>query len=413
MRLFQRKSTPLPTGDSLSRAAWRRMKKNRLAASAMLFILFLILIAAGGYLFTPDKTPWVNTQYLELNTRKPGFTTRMLQVTNNRKAPASSWLHTIMYGQPSATTSIPCTSYTLHDQFITLALVGDPGDTLTQYQTFSLADVAYAINPDYTPQRKGTDSLCFQRFNGQMITLSLNTLTQQITENNLHQHTFWLGTDRFGRDVLSQIMLGSRVSLAVGFIAVFISLIIGITLGAIAGFFRGWIDDIIIWFINVVWSIPTLLMVIAITFALGKGFWQVFVAVGLTMWVEVARVVRGQIMGIREKEYVEAGVALGFKPSRIIIKHILPNALGPVIVISAANFASAILLEAGLSFLGIGVQPPMPSWGTMIKENYGYIILDSAYLALLPGLAIMLTVLAFMLIGNGLREAMDIKQQKK
>ena len=188
-----------------------------------------------------------------------------------------------------------------------------------------------------------------------------------------------------------------------------ISLVIGILLGALSGFFKGWVDNLIVWFINVVWSIPTLLLVIAITFALGKGFWQVFIAVGLTMWVEVARVVRGQILSIREKEFVEAGRALGFKNSRIIFRHILPNVMGAVIVISAANFASAILMEAGLSFLGIGVQPPMPSWGMMIKENYGYIILDAAYLAILPGLAIMIVVLAFMIMGNGLRDALDVK----
>lgn len=157
------------------------------------------------------------------------------------------------------------------------------------------------------------------------------------------------------------------------------------------------------------WSVPTILLVIAITFVLGKGFWQVFIAIGLTMWVEVARIVRGQILGIREKEYVEAARALGFRTSRIIFRHILPNSLGPVIVISAANFASAILIEAGLSFLGIGVQPPVPSWGTMIRENYGYIILDNPWLAILPGLCIMITVLAFMQIGNGLRDALDVK----
>ena len=205
------------------------------------------------------------------------------------------------------------------------------------------------------------------------------------------------------------MIIGARVSLAVGFISVFISLLIGISLGAIAGYFRGWADNLIMWFINVVWSIPTLLLVIAITFALGKGFWQVFVAVGLTMWVDVARMVRGQVMSLREKEFVEAGRALGFSNSRIIIRHILPNVMAAVIVISAANFASAILLEAGLSFLGLGVQPPVPSWGSMIKENYGYIILDYAYLAILPGIAIMLLVLAFMLMGNSLRDALDVK----
>jgi peptide/nickel transport system permease protein len=204
-------------------------------------------------------------------------------------------------------------------------------------------------------------------------------------------------------------MAGAVVSLSVGFIAVFISLIIGITLGAIAGYYRGWIDELIMWLINVVWSIPTILLVIAVTLVLGKGFSMVFIAVGLTMWVEVARVVRGQVLSIREKEFVEAGRALGYSDSRIIIKHILPNVLGPVIVISAANFAAAILIEAGLSFLGIGAQIPMASWGAMIKDHYHYITTQLAYMAIVPGISIMLLVLAFMLVGNGLREALDIR----
>jgi peptide/nickel transport system permease protein len=182
------------------------------------------------------------------------------------------------------------------------------------------------------------------------------------------------------------------------------------SLGAIAGYFGGKTDAIIMWLINVTWSIPTLLLVIAITLAIGKGFVQIFIAVGLTMWVEVARVVRGQVLSIKEKEYIEAAIVLGYSHTRIIRKHIIPNVLSPIIVISAANFASAILMEAGLSFLGIGVQPPTPSWGTMIKENYGYIVFDNgAYMAIIPGLAIMLLVLAFILVGNGLRDAFDTK----
>jgi peptide/nickel transport system permease protein len=201
------------------------------------------------------------------------------------------------------------------------------------------------------------------------------------------------------------------VSLSVGFVSVFIALIIGVFLGAVGGYFRGKIDDVIMWFINVVWSIPTLLLVIAISFALGAGFWQIFVAIGLTMWVDIARVVRGQVISLREGEFVEASKALGFKSLTIIFKHILPNITGTIIVVAAANFASAILTEASLSFLGIGVQPPMPSWGTMIKENYGYIILpDYAYLAIIPGIAIMLLVLCFMLLGNIIRDILDVKE---
>jgi peptide/nickel transport system permease protein len=164
------------------------------------------------------------------------------------------------------------------------------------------------------------------------------------------------------------------------------------------------------WLVNVVWSVPTLLMVISITLVLGKGYWQVFVAVGLTMWVEVARVVRGQVLSVREKEYVEAARVMGLKPGRILFRHILPNVISPVVIISAANFASAILLEAGLSFLGIGVQPPIPTWGGMIKEHYGFMIVEKGYLAFIPGIAIMLMVLSFTLVGNGLRDALDSRE---
>jgi peptide/nickel transport system permease protein len=234
---------------------------------------------------------------------------------------------------------------------------------------------------------------------------------QKFSDSNylISERTYILGTDSFGRDLLSRILCGTRVSLSVGFISVFISLLIGISLGAIAGYYRGRVDAAIMWLVNVVWSIPTLLMVIAISLALGKGFWQVFVAVGLTMWVEVARIVRGEVLSVRENEYIEAAKTLGFSHFRILFKHILPNVMGAVIVISAANFASAILIEAGLSFLGIGAQPPMPSWGTMIKDHYAFIVMGKSYLAIFPGIAIMLLVLSFVLLGNALRDALDVR----
>ena len=223
------------------------------------------------------------------------------------------------------------------------------------------------------------------------------------------QKIFFFGTDKYGRDLLSRILVGARISFSIGFVAVFISLLIGLFLGSVAGYFGGKWDALIMWVINVTWSIPTLLLVIAITLALGKGFWQVFIAVGLTMWVEVARIVRGQVMSVKEMQYVTAARALGFSDFRIIIKHILPNILAPVIVVSAANFAAAILIESGLSFLGIGAQPPMSSWGAMIKDHYNYIILGKPYLALIPGFCIMSLVMAFMIIGNSLRDALDVK----
>lgn len=194
-----------------------------------------------------------------------------------------------------------------------------------------------------------------------------------------------------------------------GLIAVLISLTIGTVLGLLAGYFGGRTDDVIMWLINVIWSIPTLLLVFAFTFALGKGLLQVFLAVGLTMWVNVARIIRGQVMGLRELPYIEAARALGFPHGRIVFRHVLPNVLGPVLVIAASNFASAIVIEAGLSFLGVGVQPPQPSWGLMVKENYNFLITHNPLLAIAPGLCIMLLVLAFNFVGNGLRDAIDVR----
>lgn len=221
---------------------------------------------------------------------------------------------------------------------------------------------------------------------------------------------FYLGTDKYGRDILSRVLVGVRVSLSVGLVTVLISLSIGVLLGALSGYFRGTVDDVITWFINVIWSIPTLLLVFAITVALGKGFWQVFIAIGLTMWVNVARLIRGQVLSVREMEYVEAARALGFSHGRIIFRHVLPNVMGPVMVVAASNFASAIVIEAGLSFLGVGVQAPQPSWGLMIREYYNFILTNNPMLALIPGFAIMLLVLAFNMLGNGLRDALQVKE---
>jgi len=398
---------------SLSKLAFRKLLKDRMALVSIIFILFLILVAILGYVITPDPTPYANQQYLELTTKKPGFKVRMLKICKNEPIEKTGFFKKMLFGSKSNYQYLPIEKYYFQDDKIFVeeytGMTPNDGELIS----FKLADVVYALPPDSQKIIRSGNSVAFTDVSGKVLSEDLSNLKQKTEDEHLVTKTFLLGTDRFGRDVLSQIMIGTRVSLSVGFISVFISLLIGIFLGALAGYFKGWVDNVIMWFINVVWSIPTLLLVIAITFVLGKGFWQVFIAIGLTMWVEVARVVRGQFLSIREKEFVEAGVALGFTNSRIIFRHILPNVLAPVIVISAANFASAILTEAGLSFLGIGVQPPMPSWGTMIKEHYGYIILDSAYLAVVPGVAIMLTVLAFMLTGNGLRDALDVKMVNK
>ena len=362
---FRKRTASDLVGTSLGHEAWLKLRHNAMAVAAMCTIGLFALVAVLGYLITPDPTPYCNQQYLELATLKPGSRATFLCLADSAAAqrPRPAALGRMLHGAPLPYTAIP-------------------------------------IADDY---RFAADSLHATTVTGQPL------IVPRTDVEKVQRRTFLLGTDAYGRDVLSMLMIGSRVSLSVGFIAIAIALALGVTLGALAAYHGGWVDNLIMWLINVVWSIPTVLLVIAITFALGKGFWQIFVAVGLTMWVDVARVVRGELLSLREKEYIEATRALGYGTFRTVVRHLLPGTVGAVMVIAASNFASAILLEAGLSFLGIGVQPPMPSWGSMVKDNTAYLLLDSAYLALVPGVAIMLLVLAFMVLASCLRDALDTR----
>ncbi|BAV09867.1 peptide/nickel transport system permease protein [Filimonas lacunae] len=333
-------------------------------------ILISCVVALLAYVIAPDNSPNANRMLPELANKKPGFAIQALRLRKPAGGEQVSFVNGLINGRPDRYQYIPLQQYTMQGDSIIIQKFIDDG----VYERKSYAVDACAAKP-------------------------VTTLR------------FYLGSDRFGRDIASRLIIGTRVSLGVGCIAVLLSLTIGMLLGALAGYFKGKTDDIIMWLINVIWSVPTLLLVFAITLVLGKGFWQVFIAVGLTMWVNVARLVRGQVLAVREMEYVEAARALGFSHARIIAGHILPNILGPVLVIAANNFASAIVIEAGLSFLGVGVQPPQPSWGLMIKENYNFIITHNPMLALAPGITIMLLVLAFNLLGNGLRDALQVKSR--
>jgi len=361
--------------QSFNGQVWRRLIKNKGALLGLIIIITAVFISVFGYLIAPDGSPNADLQTVEIQAKKPGYSQLFLKIPD-KKANDINWLSKLINGKPNDYRYVPIKDYSIK------------GDRL------------------FVNKYVDEDTAVAQQY-------SINQLTNDHPENLLSQNIctkkYWLGTDIFGRDISSRLIIGTRVSLAVGLIAVIISLTLGILLGAVAGYYKGRIDVIVMWLINVTWSIPTLLLVFAITLALGKGFWQIFIAVGLTMWVSVARLIRGQVMAIKELEYIQAARALGFKDSRIIVRHILPNIFGPVMVIAASNFATAIIIEAGLSFLGIGVQPPQPSWGLMIKENYNFIITHNPMLALVPGFAIMLLVLSFNLLGNGLRDALDVK----
>ena len=236
-----------------------------------------------------------------------------------------------------------------------------------------------------------------------------------ITDENkfnekLVQKTFILGTDKYGRDVFSRLVVGLRVSLMIGFYAVILSVFVGTLFGVLAGFYGGKVDRIVMTIINVNWSIPTILLAFAILLVMEKGLTAIYLAIGLTLWVDLARIIRGQVMEIREKEYILAAKILGYSAVRTMVKHIFPNVSGTILVIASINFATAILVESGLSYLGLGVQPPVASLGNMLKENYGYASSGFVVLSIAPAISILLLVLSFNLLGNGLKDFFDLEK---
>ena len=339
------------------------IKKNLSGVISLIFIILIGLIALFGYVIAPDNSKNANQMHLSIHSKPPGFQVDILVIPNEIDNQSS--IDKFFNGNKNPEIQIPITNWRTDNNIL----------FYQEYDQYQYNEVSLSSIKGY----------------------------------QINNKTFHLGTDKFGRDVLSRIIIGARISFSIGFVAVLISLIIGIFLGSLSGYYSGFVDQIVMWLINVTWSIPTLLLVIAITLALGKGFWQVFIAVGLTMWVEVARVVRGQVKSLKEREFITAARVLGFSDYRIITRHILPNITSPLIIISASNFAASILIESGLSFLGLGAQPPMSSWGSMIKDHYNYIILGEPFLAIIPGLCIMMLVMAFMLLGNSLRDVLDVK----
>lgn len=356
--------------NSPNRKAFLKFKRNYFALTALLVISFLCLISLFAYVIAPDHTPNANEQFQKLSQKPLGFHVQMLQLKKNN-TPSTNLIEKLLYGYEREFTFLPI------EEIIMVK----------------------------------TDAIIFKEFDGAETSLPLDTLYKKHV--NAINKNFYLGTDQLGRDIYSRLLVGSRVSLMVGFFAVIISSFIGILAGGVAGYYRGWVDKIILWKMSVFWSIPTILLAMALFVSLKQFFsnniWLIFIAIGITMWVSMARIVRGQILAFREIQFVEAANSLGFNDFRIIFRHILPNLVGPIVVVMASNFANAILVESGLSFLGLGVQAPAPSWGAMLSEFKDFIGTNLSFLAIIPGFLIMLLVLSFNLVGNGLRDALDIK----
>jgi peptide/nickel transport system permease protein len=403
----------------------KRLLSNIPAMAGLVFILITLVIAILGYTIMPDDTPNANDGAVQIQKELPGFKVKMLKIRKPLEITGVSWIRYVLFGQESVYTLIPISAYEVDGTMVRYLEYSKKEKTLKGPQ--STIDLITSVCPVFLGDSrlfkasnglnyyiKG-DTVHYLDLNERIVTRTLASVKNEFISQNIEERTYFLGTDKAGRDILSRLLFGARISLAIGFIAVLISLLVGGVLGAVAGYFGGWIDNVVQWLMTVVWSIPSIMLVIAISLALGsKGIWVAFLAVGLTTWVEIARVIRGEIMAIKEKTYIEAARALGLKNYSIIVRHMLPNLLGAIIVISTSNFASAILIEAGLSFLGLGVQPPMPSWGMMVNEGFQSIgTKNSWHLVVFPSVLISLLVLAFNLFGNGLRDAYDPQGSNK
>lgn len=362
-----------PVARSLWWYSWRRMRKNRLAMVGLWIVSLLVVMALLADVIAPMHP---DRQVLEYARKPSGFEGNIIRKTSSGG------------------------SYS--EEYVAVSSFQVRGDSLTY-----------------------SDEL------GRTATIPLTSLAGTTQDEWHYTPVYYLGADGLGRDVLSRLIYGARTSLSVGLLAELLSLFIGMILGALAGYFRGWVDGVIMYVANVVWSFPFILLVIALSLVWGAlwngyvvpmipalkgsntGFWQAFIAIGIANWVDTARIVRGQFFSLRETEFVEATRAVGFGPLRTIFRHMLPNSLGPLTVITTAGFASAIIAEASLSYLGLGVNPPMSSWGQMVNDGFGNILADANWgLAIYPSAIIALAVFGFNMFGDGLRDALDPKMKR-
>jgi peptide/nickel transport system permease protein len=346
------------------------------------------LLAILAYLVVPDNSPQADRKIAELKGRPPGFSALMLKLPRKGPMPGKTVLARLFTGTPPQFDLLPISTFFFARDTIVVE------HYISQRQRETLA---YPIRMLLPPGKERLD---------------LGHQQHYIYTHNIDRKTFILGTDSQGRDIISRLILGTRISLAAALVAGLLSLSIGLLLGTLAGYYRGWLDNVIVYLVNVLWAVPAALLVFAVTLSTGRGPWQIFMAIGLSMSAGTISIIRKRVRMLREREYVQAARLLGVSHTRIMLRHILPHMAGHLLAIALSGFATAMLIEGGLSFLGIGVQPPIPTWGGMVREAFTAPMTKSTAVAFLPGIALAVLAFAFYTLASSLRNLLDLREQQ-
>jgi peptide/nickel transport system permease protein len=368
-------------------------------------ILFLyILITLAGFFFLPDSSPDANAQVPELSQLAPlsrANTLKMALPVNEKKNVERLYYKEIALAKEGKPFIRQDTLWALSYNNLAIWFLL-PNVVLGIDKTSNEAeDLMRRVGKPYLLSEGKVEWWDGQKWQR----TSLGELNRRFWQSHYREKIYWLGTDFYGRDVLSRLVRGGAYSLLIGLVSVFFSIFLGLGLGGLSGLGGAAVDHSIQWFMTVLWALPSLLLAIGLSFALGKGLLPLCLAIGLSIWVDLARIIRSELLSLRERDFVTAAKIMAFSKLHIFRYHLLPNLLGVILVYGCSNFGTAILLEAGLSFLGLGVAPPAPTWGNMIYEGYTYILLSQGkWLAFFPGMAMIILIIALYLLAGGLQQ---------